>query len=244
MYKPITNKIVRLYLLTKYKKYYPTAFFVSECNKVAYVEIYKSCSSSILKALFPEVSSNDARQLHEYANKRAIYDPKSIDNRHYKFCFVRNPFDRLVSCYIDKIENSVKKTGRNYFYRPGYRLLLFFFGVTIKKDMSFDDFVRFVVKVPDFLVDGHFKSQYSIIKDHNVNYIGKYENLGTDWAKLAGAHDLGPLPHINQTSKKKLTKFYLSKDILDMAYEYYKDDVRFFDYEEDYNKLTADLEQV
>lgn len=111
------------------------------------------------------------------------------------FAFVRNPWDRLVSCYRDKIRGEVD--GYTYFtIRPGVanclaRFDAFFAG------MSFDDFVRAVASIPDDQADAHFRSQHRFVTDDEgalaVDLIGRYEHLAEDFQRIS--HTLG-LPAI------------------------------------------------
>jgi hypothetical protein len=99
----------------------------------------------------------------------------------FKFCFVRHPFTRLVSCYLDKIAgNRVQK-----------REILAHMGLPthdLTIAVSFRDFVRAVVEQPIVNMDPHWRPQFYQTMQATITYdfVGRFENLGTDLA-VAGA---------------------------------------------------------
>jgi len=96
---------------------------------------------------------HDVKTLHRPSLPRRATD-------YFKFAFVRNPFDRLVSFYADKVRRPTQHKGR-YYYDTAYNKLLArnLFDAAFAPDMAFPDFACLVARVPDWLADAQFKSQ-------------------------------------------------------------------------------------
>jgi hypothetical protein len=101
----------------------------------------------------------------------------------FSFAFVRNPWDRLVSCYRDKICGEVDGF-TDFSVRPGVAVCLARFDVFVA-GMSFDDFVEAVASIPDSDADAHFRSQYTFLANDAgeiaVDFVGRYEQLSADF---------------------------------------------------------------
>lgn len=131
----------------------------------------------------------------------ADLDPHSIDfqslrfpyltwpvaaRRRFTFAFVRNPWDRLASCYLDKVCGQSK--GTTVYGESGVALCLERFGL-FSRNMAFADFVDVVCRIPDYRADGHFRSQSSFLSwfgGHiQPDFVGRYECLQNDFDVVA-----------------------------------------------------------
>jgi hypothetical protein len=203
--------------------------------KVIYISISKTGISSIrsmfLEKIGEEYDKENYGTIHHKTKEVFNYIPqKEIDKNHdcFKFSMVRNPFDRLVSCYTNKILKEdyppIQKGYGNLFYQG----------------MPFDEFVHSVCKVPDIFSDRHFRSQYSYIYYKGkslVDYIGRFENLEEDLAFIIDKYDLGKIPHINKSSKRSDYRDYYTPELVELAYQRYRDDIEKFDYQKEYLSL-------
>lgn len=156
-----------------------------------------------------------------------------------RFTFVRNPFDRLVSCYRQKIITESASAHQAPLFRD------YFFA--IPANISFTDFAQRISKIPDALADSHFKSQYALLyrgEELQVDYIGKFEQFDQDWQPLAEKYQLEPLLAQVNISKNKAGchsdyRLYYTEPLVQLIYERYRKDIHAFGYEEEYAQLLA-----
>lgn len=152
----------------------------------------------------------------------------------YSFGFVRNPLDRLYSCYAQKI----------VFYGRMRNMPIEFwrYGDTFHPDMSFAEFVEAVVNIPDRLADHHFRSQHTFLYDNGapaVDLIGRFENLEQDWEAIRRRFDLPALAHYNRSPHPHYSKAY-TPELARAAAERYARDIALFGYGEAVAGLTGD----
>jgi chondroitin 4-sulfotransferase 11 len=156
---------------------------------------------------------------------------------HFKFAFVRNPWDRLVSCYSNKILD-VEDTELG---DPPFRKLPSDKAPKLFKGMPFAEFVETVCEIPDEEANGHFVSQHEVIcgweKDKPImaDFVGRFENLAADFAVVAerirGKHELR-LPHrLRSISRgsRPYTEFYDDR-LRTLVHERYREDIETFNY--------------
>ena len=156
---------------------------------------------------------------------------------HFKFAFVRNPWDRLVSCYSEKVMD-VKETELG---EPPFRKVPSEKGSKLYKGMPFAEFVETVYEIPDDEANVHFVSQHEIIcgsgrdKPIMADFVGRFENLAADFAIVAeriGSAQRLQLPHkLRSTSRKyrPYTEFYDDR-LRNLVYERYREDIEIFNY--------------
>jgi hypothetical protein len=163
--------------------------------------------------------------------------------RYFKFCFVRNPWDRLVSCYSEKIKQD-----------PNYNLHGFERGIprafarfkVFHATMSFDSFVEAVVQIPDDDANLHFKSQAAFVTDREgrllVDFVGKLEHAERDFAYVIDRLHLGTrsVPHLNKSVHRDYRTFYTDRTI-EMVRRRYQKDIELFGYDFDGSEKTGVL---
>lgn len=97
---------------------------------------------------------------------------------HLKFAFVRDPRDRLASCYLQKLA-----PGRRGFTEREHRRL------GLRVGMGFAEFVRVVHATPDSESNPHFRSQYLTVCDGDgrilADFVGRFETLAEDFRAVA-----------------------------------------------------------
>lgn len=145
---------------------------------------------------------------------------------HFSFSFVRNPFDRLVSAYNNKIVENSELT------KP-------MLAMGLESQMSFSDFLSKTCSCKDDEMDVHLMPQSAILcaGDRLVpKFIGRLEYIHEDWPSLKrrmkreGFQALGRLPEKNRRrdSSQDLSHFFSSPKIVDLVVERYGRDLELF----------------
>lgn len=187
--------------IKQYGEIQPRKFYVLEALRLVYLPVPKVACSSVKLALGKAagISLAYGQDIHDnpawHKQKGKLQEAQS---GYAKFSFVRNPFDRLVSCYRQKI--LFTPTPKD----PHATFEYYFF--SLPTHIGFADFVERVSKIPDPLADNHFKSQYALLYDKGqalVDYVGKFEQLDKDWQPIAAKHTLDPQLEYSNSSKKK-----------------------------------------
>lgn len=212
---------------------------VSDEHRFAYLVTPKVACTSIKTALLPlfgrdPVEAGARKYVHGIlAQEGAMIAGGTLiggmENRYqdyFKFSFVRNPFDRLVSCYYSKI--NARMVGIEQEPHEGAELW---------PGMSFKDFVGVVCRIPDEKANVHFRSQHLTLigpkDDLVVDFLGRFEALEEGFEHIS--KEIGAslsLPHSNP-SKRRQQRDYRSvyNDELAAAVgERYQTDCRLFGY--------------
>lgn len=180
------------------------AFIVLPGLKLAYGRVPKAANSSIKTVLArhvpvdPDIDERPGRDrfwMRGESGTAYMADAGHVAGRGdlFVFAFVRDPFDRLASCYVNKILKA--KTFPPLFTALG-----------LAPGMSFDAFTGRVAEIPDAIADDHFRSQAAMLTTGGTvvpAFVGRFETMVEDWRRLGEAVaarsglDLGALPHIN-----------------------------------------------
>jgi hypothetical protein len=144
-----------------------------------------------------------------------IYSPQHYCD-YFKFAFVRNPFDRLVSAWANKVVDC------NYFgFTPRQQA----------KYQDFDKFLEFVETLDLRKCDVHLRRQVNLIDLSNIDFLGRLENFSKDFDQIC---DELKLPHMqrqaNQSSRASDYKRYYSESTMAKAASLYFADLNIFGY--------------
>ncbi len=222
---------------------------ISAQHKFIFVAIPKTGTHSIRRALRPYMGAEDMEQVALFVTKRFPFPalaklqhghlslaqvqpylrPEEF-NGFFKFAFVRNPWDRLLSCYLQKLGPGGRGLTR---YDYG--------GTELHQGMSFAEFLEAVHEIPDDEADAHFRSQHAAVCDPDgavmADFVGRFENLERDFALVAERLGLGndgaALPHLTRSANdrrsyvgfyddrlKKLVQERFEKDIETFGYSF------------------------
>ena len=184
-------------------------------HQAVFFYIPKVASTSLLDA-FSTINYGINLHITEVP-KLNINDIKSY-NDYFKFAFVRNPYDRLVSCYCDKV------------LRGGMKFC--------DQKPSFKTFVQKVCSISDKHSNIHFISQYTFLMDKNgrllPNYIGKFENLNEDYFEICKKIGIEHPPKLKQTNVSRASRkyrTYYDQETKRLVESRYKEDLRRFGYD-------------
>ncbi|MCR8677617.1 sulfotransferase family 2 domain-containing protein [Campylobacter sp. S4:11] len=144
---------------------------------------------------------------------------------YFSFGFVRNPYDRVVSAY-------------HYLKNDSPDPLDIKWGKLNIRDLEFKEFV---LKLQDdefrqnILRKNHFYFQNKYLCDENmnilVNFVGKFEQLNSDFKKILGIlNRKDSLIHVNK-SKHCDYRDYYNYETYKIIREIYKNDFEIFDYD-------------
>ena len=191
-------------------------------NQCIFIHIPKCAGISVEKSLFGDVSGG-----HITAGKfRRIFGETNF-KRYYKFTFVRNPWDRLLSTY-----NFLNRGGINEMDKKWADNNL----------VDVDNFEEFVFKKinPDAVLKWiHLIPQYKfLVHEHGslqVDFIGYFERLEEDYNRVRDALGIGAtLLHLNQgnisVKSNKYYRRYYSQEMKEIVQNVYWEDIKFFGY--------------
>lgn len=197
---------------------------LSPTLKLVYVPVPKVANRSI-KAALAAAAGQPGAELAA-AGWQTIPLPQLARLEGYlRFTFVRNPLDRLLSCYAQKV----------VLYARQLQLPLLFwrYGRQFYPEMHFATFVETVATIPDHLADRHFRSQHTFLYDKGellVDFVGRFEQLAHDWDRLRQQAGLGELPHYNPSPHKPYVQMY-TPELARLAAARYAQDMKLLGYE-------------
>ncbi len=201
---------------------YPKAIVVPELN-ICFVPTPKVANRSMKQAIAHHIGLQVQGDIHNAAWQ---FIPLALmrENDYFRFGFVRNPLDRLLSCYAQKI----------VFYERelGMHPLLWRYGDTFNKDMTFAEFVVAVSRIPDRVSDIHFRSQHSFLyhrKKLMVDFVGHFEQIEQDWNYLRVEYGLPELTHQNRSQHVEYREAY-TPELAAIAARRYAKDIELFGY--------------
>lgn len=192
---------------------------INHKKKFIFVHIQKTAGSSITNAL-----KNDKNTLNT-CHQHTFLNDCHHNKEYFKFTFVRNPWDRLVSWYNHI--NFVKRHNN-------------FFAYILDNSKNFSEFLTLTDVIRnDFGMKKSISiNQLDYISDDKGNiltdYIGRFENINEDIlniGKKIGYENL-TIPHINKFPHKDYRTYYTDKDI-EIVQEMYKRDIDYFGYKFD-----------
>jgi hypothetical protein len=168
----------------------------------------------------PKVASTSMKQFLGFAQRDVmeIDEIKEFDDNKVIWYLTRNPFDRLVSCWINRI--TIQKKMRNA------ELL----------DTTFDEFIKALATISYEDMDRHVRPisyMADLVAEKNSNNVikhFKFENLSNEMEqirKITGKK--GNLPHLRKSKRKHYTAYY-NDELIKIVEDIYKGDLKRYNY--------------
>ncbi len=153
----------------------------------------------------------------------------------YTFSFVRNPYSRILSCYLDKFVNPNLHISKKFCAT---------YGLQNKSEITFLDFLENIVDTDPFNDGQHWRPQYInvLLGAIRIDFLGNIEHfiddLGHVFCKL-GIEE----PSMSDSTKNsaadhnKVAQYYTDKEI-ELVKHKYEQDFELFGYSQDINNLN------
>lgn len=143
-------------------------------------------------------------------NKEINYLDKKPNVNYKSFIVVRNPIDRIISCYLNKV--IYKKSGLQSEYTQAE---------------SFEEFISICVseKFPNI----HTKPMCNFITNTEIDFIIKLERIKCDWKKMFEIIKK-PTPYLYHQNKSIHKNINISKKTIKKILDFYEKDFLFFNY--------------
>lgn len=232
----------------RYLEYMPVETFdyslnISLQHNYLFVETPKVCCSTIklnlqrLEVNIPDFVWPAQMDVHNRDFSPLLRPSQVLDfelllatRRLFTFCFVRNPYTRLLSAYLDKIQGN----------RPPKLSILQALGLNtgnIDQDVSFDQFIHAIGKQSLRDMNPHWRPQYHQTLQGAIDYdfIGRYEDFTTDFQQVFSRLSRGALYDTvaetrHKTDANDQVSEYYTEELRNRVYQIYKIDFTHFDY--------------
>ncbi|MDP1881194.1 MAG: sulfotransferase family 2 domain-containing protein [Parachlamydiaceae bacterium] len=185
-----------------FKKYAITA---SDSHHYIWFRNAKVCTRTIFDVLI----KNSIFSL----NTDSISFKNDLFQGYFKFAFVRNPWDRVVSCYLNKVVNNSHPAFKECFGK------------------GFDYFIYFIFKQDLSFADRHIQLQSDLIPLGKLDFIGRFENFEEDFRTILNFLNIScdEIPHKNSTNHQHYSTYYndMTRELIRQKY---LKDIRTFNY--------------
>lgn len=154
-----------------------------------------------------------------------------------KFCFVRNPYTRTLSAFLNKIDLPKKTT-------PKKQIINHILGLDVDVKITFKQFLYAISKTTPFDMDPHWRPQTNQLfwGCINYNFIGYFENFTEEFDEVLRKiyprfinenswFDVQSNPRNKTNASFKMIEFYDNEN-RDLVREIYQEDIRNFNYPE------------
>lgn len=186
---------------------------ISHREKFVWFRVAKSGTTTILD----ELTSRGAQL--DVVRATNVHYPVREYSSYYRFGFVRNPWDRLVSCWKTKV-----RKGNFLNLDPDIH----------EQSQEFEHFVDYVSGLDLSNCNNHIRLQAALIDLNEVDFVGRLESLNDDLALVLRAvglpdSNIGARNVSTRADSSVYRRFY-DDDLADRVATLYQRDVQLFGY--------------
>lgn len=213
------KKALKNYNPNQYKEpKFESSIAALQYHKCIFVHIPKNAGLSVSYALFGNTggSHRKIKDYQELFSRRAFI-------KYYKFTFVRNPWDRLVSTYFFLKEGGVTEKDRIWSedHLSSYK--------------DFKTFVKLWLNEENISNSLHFQKQCDFLQDNqgnlSIDFIGRFENIEADFKTITNELNIKRnLRKTNSSKRKQNYREYYDEETKNIVSEVYKQDIKLFNY--------------
>lgn len=201
------------------------AVIVEERNFI-YLSTPKVANTSIKSALLTLQGIGDASQPHSENQPIRTLPLSDVRSPNYslffKFGFVRNPWDRLLSTWADKCGENTDVDLSHYGLPPG---------------ISFSDFVINSCRLNDTYTEIHLRSQVHFLMHAGcflADYIARFENIEAEWQRISSLilskrDKRLQLPKMRRSTHSHYRDYY-TPYLAQLVGQRYESDIKLFGY--------------
>ncbi len=195
---------------------------ISHKYKFIFIHIPKTGGSSIRQSLSAIAPRQDRAALNRFGAHITATDMKKrvrpeVWDTYFKFAFVRNPYDRLVSLwyYVRRIRPRIRNPGN-----------------------WIEAYMRKYPTITSLLANPSFSTtrlQWEYVYDEHenlqVDYVGRFERLALDWNYVLGRINIPQISlRYQKKSHHKQFRYYYNPQSIATVTELVEKDLRLFNY--------------
>lgn len=192
-----------------------TDAYTLHSGEFLFVWINKTAGVSVAKALGIK---KDLYNHYTAMELRKIFGAGAFANM-FKFCFVRNPWDKVVSEFRFRIWTYQNEL------TPDKSFAEWVNAVYVNKDPMYNDWPKMFLPQLEWITDE--KGQIA------VDFVGRFENLQNDFDRICDAIkiDRQPLSHENRSREPESYRSYYDSETKAIVEKQFKVDIEYFGYE-------------
>jgi len=247
---------------TYYQPFYNASLTLLRNFNVVYIENSKVACTKIKKILlsldnWPRTADDILEKEVHIHNKKftGLIGPEELtyrgvhrvvsDPKFFRFAFVRNPYDRTLSAYVDKILAPQRDVTKRNYIPVAQKIKASFIGGEYKNinlddnPVSFEEFVSYISRQKPYLMDRHWLHQHITLWHPHAkfDFLGRLENFTADFrfvlSSVGAPAELVDSVKEKANASKRTKKKYYTEAAADKVYRIFRKDFELYDYSRD-----------